>query len=167
MGCNQQYETIDRIVWCQTARPARECPRATSSGGGGGAAGQGLDCSPGREERGPGKMGAAPCLALGAARCRILGIHTVFGVCPKRPTERRCYHLPMVLAHSSVCSLCDICFPKNRSHGRKPSIGVASTNQIRRSCGTSIKSEVRKYIVNMKDAPHQRRIVLQDPTTKL
>jgi len=111
-----------------------------------GAAGQGLDCSPGREERGPGKQGAAPCLALGAALCRTLGIHTVFGVCPARPTERRCYHLPKGLAHFLVCSLCDRCFPKNISHGRKPSSGVASTNRIRKSCGTSMKSEVRNML---------------------
>jgi len=109
----------------------------------GGTAGQGLDCSPGREERGPGRKGAAPSLALGAACCRTLGIHAVFGVCPARPTERRCYHLPKGLAHFLVCSRCDRCFPKSRPHGRKPSSGVASTNQIRSSCGTSIKSEVR------------------------
>jgi len=121
MGWNQQCETIDRIVWCKTTWPSRE-------------------------ERGTGKKGAAPCRALGAARWRTLGIHTVFGVCPERPTERRCYHLPKGLAHFLVCSLCHICFPKSRSHGRKPSSGVASTNQIRRSCGTSIKSEVRNTL---------------------
>jgi len=86
-----------------------------------GTAGQGMDFSPGREERGPGKMGVAPCLALDAAPCRTLGIHAVFGVCPERPAERRCYHLPKGLAHLLVCSLCDRCFPKSRPHGRQPS----------------------------------------------